>query len=81
MSETPTTATEAEDDDIHTVENTTKVLEDIRTLIKEDEEGDLDLYTKVTSSKPGDDMTAISVKLDDASTGLSYTLTITPIED
>lgn len=68
-------------DDTHTTENTLAVLEDIRTLIKEDDEGDLDLYTAVAWAKRDDDMSALSVKLDNDATGLSYTLTITPIED
>lgn len=85
MSDSQTAPTSATDDadtnDEHSTENTSKVLEDIRTLIREDTEGGLDLYTKVTWAKPGDATSAISVKLDDDDTNLSYTLTITPIED
>lgn len=71
---------EAEEDE-HTIENTKSVIENIRELIKGDEEGELDLYTKLNVAKPGEAMSPISVQLEDAGTSLSYTLTITPLDD
>ncbi len=65
----------------HSIDATKSVLDSLRDYIKEDEEGDLDIYSKVTVANSSDPLSAVSVKLDDNGSDLSYTLTLTPIED